>query len=129
MLSFCYTFFFSDSSEDYALLEGSDLIINCTLKDENITISGKLIDSSYLIIAKYTQDMSNYTRVIDDRTIQMKIPKATLNDAGYYVCKIFLHEKNDPIVCGTKVSVGCKYIYICQINIIVITIIIISIIR
>lgn len=99
-------------THDYDLLVGSEMVINCTLRNRSVTISNKRISSSDLIIEKYndTQNVSKFTRVVDDLTVQLKIPEATTNDTGFYVCKIFLSKDIIPVTaCVTRVKIGCKY--------------------
>lgn len=102
-------------TRDYDLLVGSDLVVNCTLRNRNVTVANQVISSSDLMIEKYndTQYASKFTRVVDERTVQLKIPKATINDTGFYFCKIFQSKDITPLTaCRTKVNVGCKYDYL-----------------
>lgn len=103
-------------SPDYDLTVGSDLVLNCTLKKRNFLDLPRTINSSDLVIEKGNQDFSKFTRVIDDYTVQLKHPNANVNDTGVYICKIFLSHDNKPVVCGSKVNVGCKYCFIDNIS-------------
>ena len=93
---------------DFDLTVGSDLVINCSIKITSLPAVNKRISSSDLVIERGKQILSNFTRVIDDRTVQLKIPNATEKHGGLYICRLSLPDKIETVVCATKVNVGCK---------------------
>lgn len=89
---------------------GKAAILNCTLTSNNITIGDEeyYVNSSMLTFKfKGGKVPSNSIDLIDDKTAQIYIAEASVNDAGNYYCYMNLPERNSSLVCASHLSVGC----------------------
>ncbi|PRD32262.1 UNVERIFIED_CONTAM: dome [Trichonephila clavipes] len=99
---------YGETTPDYDLYVGSELVIDCSLKSETLPKIKVPVNSSYLIFKRVrdNQIFQNYTHVVDGLTSQLKIPVADLNDSGLYHCQILLPDNSLHLVCSTNVYVG-----------------------
>ncbi|KFM74109.1 Cytokine receptor, partial [Stegodyphus mimosarum] len=95
---------YGDMTEDYDLLVGSDLILNCTLFTKSPPEAPEGVNSSNLVFKKRNQELTDFTHQIDSQTAQLKIPNASQSDSGFYYCSLNIPSKE--LVCSSKVSVG-----------------------
>ncbi|GFT34900.1 phosphatidylinositol phosphatase PTPRQ [Nephila pilipes] len=99
---------YGETTPDYDLYVGSELVIDCSLKSETPKNIKVPVNSTYLKFKRVrdNQIFQNYTHVIDGLTSQLKIPNADVNDSGIYHCQIVLPDNSSHLVCSTKVYVG-----------------------
>lgn len=99
-------------TRDQTILVGTPLALNCTLTSNFITYEGRpyTVDSSMLSIkfnkTHYPPHLLNHP---DNRTLQLRIESATVQDNGMYFCYLRLPGLNhNATVCLSHVTVGCK---------------------
>lgn len=83
------------------------MVVNCNLHSKHFDDFNRSIDSSDLVFERGDVVYTNLTRIINDLTVQLRIPNTSIADSGLYICKITVDEKKH-VVCGTKVNVGRK---------------------
>ncbi|KAF8782080.1 Cytokine receptor like protein [Argiope bruennichi] len=99
---------YGETTPDYDLYVGSELVINCNLKSRILPKINVPVNSSYLTFKRDSdhQIFSSYTHQIDELTSQLRIPNANVNDSGLYHCQIALPDNSKHLVCSTNVFVG-----------------------
>ena len=88
------------------LLEGSDLILNCSLNPQSSKYNSSMIsfvreDGHYIL--------PQFVKPLDPFTAQLKIPNVSVADSDNYACQIDNRRIRNFFVCISSVQVGCKY--------------------
>lgn len=109
-------FYDIEMTMDSTVKEGSDIDLICNLHNKEETFYNRTyaIDSSMLVFSmenKVLNHSDNVVQLLNDTAAQIKIRRARLQDAGTYYCylDIPVPEVNITMVCGSKLTVGCKY--------------------
>ncbi|UXI17883.1 E3 ubiquitin-protein ligase RFWD3 [Sarcoptes scabiei] len=102
-------------SEEYGVLQpevayvevGHELVFNCSLMKKYVD-DGEIIVSEVFFTQNEVAIDSKYRHKIDDYTVQLKIPNASLTENGVYSCKFNTIDQKTKSICYSDAYIGFK---------------------